>query len=304
MVQVGVTYNLTITNTADATEEPQYAAVAIDYCNGLSVSSNVKVQRSCLPIGVEYHISWAAQYVNVPSECCLQDAEDDDYSVSGVSLLGFNATTSYVRVFVPQNDTTSTRYFHVRIYYCDGESEVVTIIQDGANVEWREDGWTCQGKDKYKVERKFEGDGIVMSATTETRVGELIEANSSACTETYSRWTVSGTMCYNGSLWEREVEELSTDGVTWIPNGNTRPNKWIAYGSGCTTCEVYIDSHELNYPMLDSGDTANVYLYGDSGILYEVIDASGCTVVPNSGTTNGSGTPITLVVTNNLIPRS
>lgn len=87
-------------------------------------------------------------------------------------------------------------------------------------VDWREDGYTCDGYAKYKRLRKYISEDNVNWYETEIfKKGDLIEAKSFDCgyipTDNYYEWRIEGTMCDGFNKYNKERKYISDDGVRW-----------------------------------------------------------------------------------------
>lgn len=114
-----------------------------------------------------------------------------------------------------------------------------TLTVCSSKTRWVDSGTTCVGYDKHtlKVEEVSFDDGTTWSATTNTRAGALIEANSVDCGYAMYRWTNSGTTCQGYDKYYLQVKEKSIDGgTTWTvvsPQETQLGSLVEAYSSDC-----------------------------------------------------------------------
>jgi hypothetical protein len=106
-------------------------------------------------------------------------------------------------------------------YTCD-INPVTKVVSNVKAYRWVADtGYMCVGYDKYNREKEQSStDGINWVDTGVTRAGStLIEANSTDC----SRWVAdTGYMCVGIDKYNKEKEQITTDGINWTDTGNTR----------------------------------------------------------------------------------
>lgn len=87
-------------------------------------------------------------------------------------------------------------------------------------VRWEEDGYVCDGYNKYKRLRKYISEDNVRWYETEIfKRGDLIEEKSFDCqyipTENYFEWRLAGWMCNGFNKYERERKYISDNGNRW-----------------------------------------------------------------------------------------
>ena len=90
----------------------------------------------------------------------------------------------------------------------------------------------CSGTTKYAVEYQMESDdGVTWSATTNSRIGYIIETQSEDCGygQIKYKWEEGdGTICSDGDLYSIEEQYISTDGgTTWRKTGAIRIASFI-----------------------------------------------------------------------------
>lgn len=103
-------------------------------------------------------------------------------------------------------------------------------------VQWREDGYTCDGYAKYKRLRKYiSEDNVNWYQTNIYKRGDLIEAKSFDCgyipTENYYEWRQAGTMCDGYNKYNRERKYISDDGNRWYETNIYRRGSLIETNS-------------------------------------------------------------------------
>lgn len=135
--------------------------------------------------------------------------------------------------------------------------------------KWIEDGYTCDGYDKYMKEvHVYSTDGEIFFPTypPEERLGRLVERNSEFCGWTLgSKWEASGTTCAGTTLRELLVKYYSDNmGETWYLSDpvETKPGDIIR--TGATECG-YIDIDSLKYYGIYDNDYEDAYTVQDDG---------------------------------------
>lgn len=132
-----------------------------------------------------------------------------------------------------------------------------TVVTD----KWIENGYTCSGYDKYIEEvHVYSTDGEIFfpEYPPETRLGALVEENSSYCGwEKLSKWEVSGTTCVGVSLRERKIKYYSDDeGATWYISDPLEEEPGAILEEKSRTCG-YIPIDELKYYGVYGSDPSN-----------------------------------------------
>ena len=140
---------------------------------------------------------------------------------------------------------------------------------DHPYVKWSASTETmCSGTTKYAVEyQMFSDDGVDWSATTNSRLGDIVETQSTDCG--YGRilykWEEGdGTICSNGDLYSIEEQYKSLNsGTTWVKTGVVRIGAFIESDSDQCGNE---GSGITMYKWIES--SANTICIGDD--LYSV----------------------------------
>ena len=96
-------YTVEVCNTITPTDNPISATLTVSYCENTKVY-NVTVEKgnSCFTAGAVFDISANAQYVTVPTSCCVQAVTDSLNTVTNITI-----QNNYFKVYVPQNNTGS-----------------------------------------------------------------------------------------------------------------------------------------------------------------------------------------------------
>ena len=213
-------YNVEICNTLTPTSSETTSTIQLSYCE-TTKTYNVSVVKGnpCFTAGQVFDISANAQYVTVPSQCCIQAVSDSSNTLTNISI-----QSTYFKVYVPQNDTGSLRTITLSVSFCDGTIGEVIINQVTGFERWVKEDTVCTGNLKCDIERKYTGTTIsnVNTRTEETRYTNCVP--SSECVGSTTRWIDSSeTTCSGGKKYVVQAEQLSTDGgQTWTLTGNKR----------------------------------------------------------------------------------
>lgn len=213
-------YTVEVCNTITPTDNPISATLTVSYCEKTNVY-NVTVEKgnSCFTAGAVFDISANAQYVTVPTSCCVQAVTDQSSTVSNPTI-----QNSYFKVYVPQNNTGSIRVITLTVTLCDMTTAEVTINQGIGFERWVKESTTCIGNELCDVERKYTG---TTSSDINTRTNDIRTVNcvaSSQCSGSNTRWIdTTDTTCSGGRKYVVQAEQVSTDGgQTWTLTGNKR----------------------------------------------------------------------------------
>lgn len=213
-------YTVEVCNTITPTDNPISATLTVSYCEKTNVY-NVTVEKgnSCFTAGAVFDISANAQYVTVPTSCCIQDVTDPSSTVSNLTI-----QNSYFKVYVPQNNTGSIRVITLTVTLCDMTTAEVTINQGIGFERWVKESTTCVGNELCDIERKYTGttSSDINTRTNDTRTVNCVA--SSECGGSTTRWIDSSeTTCSGGKKYVVQSEQVSTDGgQTWTLTGNKR----------------------------------------------------------------------------------
>ena len=213
-------YTVEVCNTITPTDNPISATLTVSYCDKTNVY-NVTVEKgnSCFTAGAVFDISANAQYVTVPTSCCIQAVTDPSSTVSNPTI-----QNSYFKVYVPHNNTGSIRVITLTVTLCDMTTAEVTINQGIGFERWVKESTTCVGNELCDVERKYTG---TTSSDINTRTNDVRTVNcvaSSQCSGSNTRWIdTTDTTCSGGRKYVVQAEQVSTDGgKTWTLTGNKR----------------------------------------------------------------------------------
>lgn len=258
--QAGVSYNVQVCNTQTPSATDVTSNLNLTYCNRTKTYTvKVKQGDSCLPGGSVFDISANGQYVTIPTSCCVKSAEDLSHQITNVSI-----QNSYIRVYVPQNNSGNPRQFIISITYCD-EKEGEVLINQGTGFErWVKESTGCSGNYKCDVERKYTGTTIsnVNTRTEETRLINCV--TSSECGGSTTRWIDSSeTTCSGGKKYIVQIEQVSTDGgSSWSNTGNKRLGSETSDPSGeCVGVEELEDWRENGYICNETTKYVRLQLY-------------------------------------------
>lgn len=258
--QAGVSYNVQVCNTQAPSATEVTSNLNITYCNRTrTYTVKVKQGDSCLPGGSVFDISANGQYVTIPTSCCVKSAEDLSHQITNVSI-----QNSYIRVYVPQNNSGNPRQFIISITYCDGKEGEALINQGTGFERWVKESTGCNGTYKCDIERKYTGTTIsnVNTRTEETRYTNCV--TSSECGGSTTRWIDSSeTTCSGGKKYIVQIEQISTDGgSSWSNTGNKRLGSETQDHSGeCAGVEELEDWRENGYICNETTKYVRLQLY-------------------------------------------
>lgn len=211
-------YTVEVCNTITPTDNPISATLTVSYCENTKVY-NVTVEKgnSCFTAGAVFDISANAQYVIVPTSCCIQAVSDSSNTLTNISI-----QSTYFKVYVPQNDTGSLRTITLSVSFCDGTIGEVIINQSTGFERWVKEDTVCVGNLKCDLERKYTGTtaSYINTRTNETRTVNCV--SSSDCGGIKTRWIeTTETTCNGNKKYYVTVEQISYDnGEHWSNTGN------------------------------------------------------------------------------------
>ena len=253
-------YNIEICNTLTPTSSEAASTIQLNYCE-TTKTYNVSVVKGnpCFTAGAVFDISANAQYVTVPTSCCIQTVTDHSIIVSNITI-----QNSYFKVYVPQNNTGSIRVITLTVTLCDMTTAEVTINQGIGFERWVKESTGCSGNYKCDVERKYTGTTIsnVNTRTEETRLINCV--TSSECGGSTTRWIDSSeTTCSGGKKYIVQIEQVSTDGgSSWSNTGNKRLGSETSDTSGeCAGVEKLEDWRENGYICSETTKYVRLQLY-------------------------------------------
>ena len=258
--QAGVSYNVQVRNTQAPSATEVTSSLNLTYCNRTrTYTVKVKQGDSCLPGGSVFDISANGQYVTIPTSCCVKSAEDLSHQITNVSI-----QNSYIRVYVPQNNSGNPRQFIISITYCDGKEGEALINQGTGFERWVKESTGCNGTYKCDIERKYTGTTLsnVNTRTEETRYTNCV--TSSECGGSTTRWIDSSeTTCSGGKKYIVQIEQVSTDGgSSWSNTGNKRLGSETQDPSGeCAGVEELEDWRENGYICNETTKYVRLHLY-------------------------------------------
>lgn len=193
----------------------------VEFCDGQRKSYGVSVEAGnpCFTAGQVFDITANAQYVLIPSMCCVQAATEATNTIVDIQI-----STNIIKVFVPQNSTGIERSFTLDVTFCDGTKGTVTINQSNGFEKWVTVRTECNSiGQKCELQQLYTGTTAdnINTPTTTTRYANCV--NSPEC-GSYVKWTeTTDTYCENGEKYYVEKEEVSYDlGQTWQETGYQR----------------------------------------------------------------------------------
>ena len=236
-------YTVQLCNTLTPTATPVNSTLTIAYCNQQTKTINVSVVSgdSCFQAGTVFDISANGQYVNIPTQCCIELVTESSNTVANITI-----QNNYIRVYVPQNNSGSARTFVLNVTMCDGTTAEVTINQSNGFERWVFESEVCSGVKLCELQRKYTGLTVdnMDSWTDETRLYNC--QDSLYCASLYNRWIDSTeTTCSLGKKYTVQIEQSSNDGITWTVTGNKRlgveTDDSPAECSGATVYELWME---------------------------------------------------------------
>ena len=261
----GVSYTITVYNPVTPTATAWTTNLVVHYCNGQEHSSTVTVvadEDSCFQNGSVYNISANEQTLTIPTLCCVQKVSER----TGVGVVA-NIYSSYLTVYVPQNNSGIERTIILLVEFCDGSAANITINQSNLFESWVDDHTICVGRSKYMVQYKYTGTSPdhCDTRTDETRT-VLIETESEDCIYEY-RWVLSDqTDCVDYDeyyLYQRQVRVIDS----LDPWENVVPAEYSIDGYGTMERVLFkkksVNCGWVNYAMYRWVDT-------DDGECFEV----------------------------------
>ena len=218
--EANASYTIQVCNSLAPSSTPVESTISVSYCSGLTKNYDVKVVsgNSCFTAGATFDISANGQYVTIPTQCCVRSVTESTSAITNIAI-----QNTYIRVYIPQNNTNAARTFIFNVTFCDNTTSEVTINQGIGFERWVKEGTTCSNGKKCDVERKYTGTTAlnINTRTNETRNTNCVDSDE--CSSTKVRWIDSSeTTCSNGKKYIVQVEQRSSDGSTWVNTGNKR----------------------------------------------------------------------------------
>ena len=234
----GTQYSLSVCNTKTPTtnESSTFKVTAGD--NVTIVNVNLTTDTSILnPASV--NIDCLAQEVrfNFNANCPITVTSID-------SRLTYTLTSSQLIVNVPRNYSVESGItWSIGVKDCQNHTQTVTIIQDKTYERWVDStDYICVSGDSYVKQLRYTGTTSTNTNTPtgESRAGSLIQSGDTRCIVVQTRWVTSQYYyCIEGNKWSFDEQEESTDGVTWVKNGNTRLGAMVE--SASSFCEQSVE---------------------------------------------------------------
>ena len=292
-------YEIEICNTLTPTSEAVTTNLTVTYCDKTKIY-DVKVVEGndCFTAGAIFDISANGQYVTIPTQCCVSAVSE-----SSSTIVDINIQSSYIKVYVPQNNDGEQRQFILDVTFCDGNMGEVIINQGIGFERWVDEDFACVNGEKCDVQRKYSGT-TADDINTRTNVTRTVNcAPSTDCGQKLSRWVdTSETTCNGGKKYIVQEEQITfDDGETWSNTGNKRlgreiedPNhdcegveelqEWRAddgYICEGTTkynrLRLYISSDGINWVATNNYKKGTTVIETDSDDCGEITPSSGYT---------------------------
>ena len=288
-------YTVEICNNVSQSTLVTNGSFTINYCNDKTLTSNVMVSKqvdTCFPKGYEFHINALAQWVNIPSNCCVE-------SVSNSAITNVQIGNGYVKVYVPQNFTFTAKTYVLVFEMCDGTTVDVTIHQDRIYEQWVDAGRVCCLTQECTLLKRYTG-LTPTTIDTYTYQTQFVDCEVSEDCTNASKWEqTSGTTCENGRKYWIE-EEFVWNGTEWVSNGNQR----IGEETVDSPAECSGDTPTYEYRWLLTSATTCVgttkyWLYVRQQRISGSSDAW-VDVIPTDTSIDGNGTMPTSSETNSI----
>lgn len=243
------------------------AVLTLYYCNDKTKVYIVSVNNDANPCFARttYTIDASAQYLTIPSYCCVQSAVDNSGIISNIEV-----QESYIKVWVPENPYTSQRTMTLRCSMCNGNTVNITINQTRIFEAWNSEGTACNGQYECTKQRRYTGTSS-SSIDTPTNQIRYVNCDESATCSIQYRWKYMYVICIDNNKYMQYIQQYSENGVDWY---NVVPNEYNLVLSAentqdCDYCGVHttmpsdmffcLSNRSLNYNLLcDSDWTATV----------------------------------------------
>ena len=158
------------------------------------------------------------------------------------------------------------------------EAAPPTVITRWVDVQGE---FICQNHNKYQKQKEqiSEDEGQTWSDTGNIRAGSLIESGSYDCGYVLYRWVVDPVdyICQGYDKYQKQNEEMTTDGQVWTPTGRTRTGDLIrrnSYDCG------YLSSHYLTFTALEDG----TFKFTKAGLSYSTDRTNWTALAANTNT--------------------
>ena len=296
--EANINYTVDICNFRPQSAETVTTSFTINYCSTAQTYSVVIGKgNGCFYGGDSFEIGAEGQYVTIPIDCCVDSVLETTSALTNIQIFD-----TYIKVYVPQNNTESARTFTLDVTLCDGTDSEVTITQTNAYTRWVKESEVCVGTQLCDVERMYSGTtpDNINTWTSVWRRNNCQESD--RCAQYTTRWVeTEETVCYMGKKYIVEAEQVkySTDS-NWINTGNKRRGSETsdspAECSGTTYEDWRVDASEYicdgttKYEMMrlyvsnDGGETWTATETTKKGVVLEH-DSEDCGYVPPSGDT-------------------
>ena len=270
-------YAISMCNTRPQSASTIITSFTINYCSTSAKTFTVNIGKGsgCFYGGDEFNISPDGQYVTIPIDCCVSAVSETTSALTNIQIYD-----NYIKVYVPQNTGDSARTFTLDVTICDGTDEEVTINQANGYERWVTEGYTCLGKMKCEVQRKYTGttSGDINTWTEVVRTTNCVQ--SSECGGSMTRWIDSEeTVCYMGRKYIVQVEQVKpSTSSDWINTGNQRRGDETpdspAECSGTTLEEWRVDTSEYICDDTTKYEMMRLYVSYDSGTTWTATDTT------------------------------
>lgn len=290
---VNICSNITPTSESGSTY-----TLTINFCNATKTSNIVVKQESpseCFPKGQYYNISPNAQYVNIPTVCCINEVTANTINVKQIQV-----QDGYVSMYVDDNQGAETVTHTLTFTKCDGTEATAYIIQNAGFRRWVKESEVCQANQKCDFERLYSG-VTSTDINAPTFITRYINCSASTeCAESNTRWVESiYTQCVDNKLYAVEFLQIWDDNnQSWYNTGHNRlgrqlPDisgacsnhieKWVeTSGYTCNGTTKYTEERLYYAASEDEAQSAwtptDIYRIGNTVIEYESTD---CGYDPN-----------------------
>lgn len=286
-------YSVRICNFAEPTTSGTLNyEVILNYCNDNDKRFNVEVvapsPTNCLPQGLNYNISSDAQYVRIPTSCCIASAD----CINSVNAHSFQIQDGYVLFRANNNQTGSERQFIIKLIKCDSTTATVYVTQASYYSRWVVEERVCNANQMCDFERMYSG-ATPQNVNTPTYMTRWNNCSASTeCATQNTRWVeTSYTGCNGTHLHVMEQYQISYDnGQTWTNTGQMR------YGREIPDTSLACVQREYRWTSADTTTCVGYNLYQNYKKEESVAGGPWTVVSPLTLSYDGDGTmPLVLV---------
>ena len=286
-------YSVRICNFAEPTTSGTLNyEVILNYCDDKGKRFKVEVvapsPSRCLPQGQYYNISSDAQYVTIPTSCCIASAD----CINNVNAHSFQIQDGYVLFRANDNQTGSERQFIINLIKCNSTTATVYVTQASYYSRWVVEERVCNAYQMCDFERMYSG-ATAENVNTPTYMTRWNNCSASTeCATKNTRWVeTSYTGCSDTHLHMMEQYQISYDnGQTWTNTGQMR------FGREIPDTSLACVHREYRWTSADTTTCVGYNLYQNYKKEESVAGGAWTVVSPLTLSYDGEGTmPLVLV---------